>query len=308
MLWNVVAILFALALSIWLFLILSLIKGYRYATIFTDMLPFYQPLNIFAVLLIISGSYYIEFNKIVISSGYIPVYWISPFSFTFGLVIFFTFIYFIRKWRKCYTLKIYKEFLQELQKSEYSVKLFNQYTEEMVLDEEKIHVFIRHDVDLSLNRLLKLTKLEKENGLVSTLFFRLHSKKYSFEKAIPVIEYLYSEGFEIGFHYEVLSQTKGNTEEAIDLFSKELDKLRGYVPIRVVAHHGDKYSNHKVWPLIDKEKLEIWSAYDMKRDIYITDTGGKNMFKQHGFHIFDKLKKAKPGDIVQILIHADWWY
>ncbi len=76
----------------------------------------------------------------------------------------------------------------------------------------------------------------------------------------------------------------------------------------MVSHHGDKYSNQKIWPLIDKEKLEVWSAYDMKSDIYITDTGGKNMFKQYGFHIFDKLKKAKPGDIVQILIHADWWY
>jgi hypothetical protein len=267
------------------------------------MLPFYQPLNFFALLSVVVSSYLILYIY-----EWSPPQWIAPLILSIGLVLNLSLVYPFRKWSNCYRLRKYADFLDELNKDKYSVIRFSEYENISQFDENKIHVFLRHDVDLSLNRLLSIIGLEKEKSIISTSFFRLHSEKYLFEKAKPIIQHLHSEGFEIGFHYEVLSQTKGNTEEAIALFTNELNKLREIIPIKVVSHHGDKYSNQKIWPLVDKTKLEVWSAYDMKRDIYITDTGGKNMFKQHGLHIFDKLKKAKPGDVVQILIHADWWY
>ncbi|NPD87302.1 MAG: hypothetical protein HGN29_01180 [Asgard group archaeon] len=303
MLWIIVAILLGLSLLTWIFLIYSLFQEYRYATLFIDMLPFYQPLNFFALLSVVVSSYLILYIY-----EWSPPQWIAPLVLSIGLILNLSLIYFFRKWSNCYKLSVYADFLDELKKEQYSVKRFSEFNQTPQLDKNKIHVFLRHDVDLSLNRLLNIIKIEKEKNISSTLFFRLHSEKYIFEKSIPIIQYLHSEGFEIGFHYEVLSQTEGNTEEALVLFTKELNKLREYTPIKVVSPHGDKYSNQKIWSLVDKAKLDVWSTYDMKRDIYITDAGGKNMFKQHGSHIFDKLKEAKLGDVVQILIHADWWY
>jgi len=303
MLWVVVAILLGLSFFIWVFLIFSLIKQNRYATLLVDMLQFYLPLNFLALLSLLSSSYLILYIF-----EWSPPLWIVPLILSFGIILNLILLYLFRRWRNLYKLEVYVNLLEELNQSKYSVKLFKDYNQEIISDKEKIHVFIRHDVDLSLNRLLEIVNLEKERGIFSTLFFRLHSEKYSFEEALPIIQHLHSEGFEIGFHYEVLSQTKGNTEEALNLFSKELNELRQYVPIKVVAHHGDKYSNQKIWEKINKEKLAIWSAYEMKRDIYLTDTGGKDMYRQHGMHLFDKLKEAKAGDVVQILIHADWWY
>ncbi len=303
MLWIIVAILLGISLLTWIFLIFSLIQENRYATLFIDMLPFYQPLNFFALLSVVISSYLILYIY-----EWSPPRWIAPLVLSIGIILNLSLIYPFRRWSNYYRLSVYAGFLDELKKEQYSVKRFSEYDHTSQLDKNKIHIFLRHDVDLSLNRLLNIIKLEIEKDIISTSFFRLHSEKYVFEKAIPIIQYLQSEGFEIGFHYEVLSQTKGNTEEALDLFAKELNKLREYIPIKVVSHHGDKYSNQKIWPLVDKTKLDVWSAYDMKRDIYITDTGGKNMIKHPGFHIFDKLKEAKSGDVVQILIHADWWY
>ena len=303
MLWIIVAILLGISLLTWIFLIFSLIQENRYATLFIDMLPFYQPLNFFSLLSVIASSYLILYIY-----EWSPPQWIAPLVLSIGLILNLSLIYPFRKWSNYYRLNVYADFLDELKKEQYSVKGFSKYEQDSQLDKDKIHVFLRHDVDLSLNRLLKMIKLEIEKDIASISFFRLHSEKYVFEEAIPIIQYLQSEGFEIGFHYEVLSQTKGNTEEALSLFTKELNELRETVPVKVVSHHGDKYSNQKIWPLVDKAKLDVWSAYDMKRDIYITDTGGKNMIKHTGFHILDKLKEAKPGDVVQILIHADWWY
>ena len=97
-------------------------------------------------------------------------------------------------------------------------------------------------------------------------------------------------------------------KSAIELFSEELEKMRELTPIHIVAAHGDKFKNRSIWSDIPKEKLKVWSCYDMKYDHYISDAGGFDMYKQFGHHIFQKLTQTKKGEIVQILIHPDWWY
>lgn len=293
---------FGISVLLWLFLSVSILYQYRYATKFRDMLPYYFYINLTSFLLTSVGS-----SLIIIFNWSFPSW---AFIILFGLIICLIFMYFLARWRNCYSLDIYASFLDELTDPIFSVKLFKDYHElkDSGLDKDKVNIFIRHDVDLSIPRLIELTKMEHKRNLFSTLFFRLHSEKYLFSEIVQLIKQLNSMGFEIGYHYEVLSQTKGDTEEALNLFKKELTELRKIVPTNVAAHHGDKYKNQMIWPLLDKDTLNIWTAYDMKRDIYITDTGGKDMIRKHGQHIFQKLKKAKPGDIVQILIHADWWY
>ena len=301
MMWAIIGILFSLSLLIWIFLSFSILKQYRYATRFRDLLPIYLYLNLISFILVTIGS-----------SLMISFHWDFPiwtFIILFGVLICAVLMFYIARWRKCYSLKIYAAFLDELTDPIFSVKLFKDYNKQPPqLENDKVNIFIRHDVDLSLSRLQTLTKMEKDRNLFSTLFFRLHSEQYSFSQAIPLIKELHSAGFEIGYHYETLSQTKGNTEEALSLFEEELIEIRKVIPVEVVTHHGDKYKNQQIWPMLDKTALGIWTTFDMKRDIYLTDTGGKDMFRKHGQHIFEMLKKAKPGDVVQILIHADWWY
>ncbi|MHA1407414.1 MAG: hypothetical protein ACTSSG_08550, partial [Candidatus Heimdallarchaeaceae archaeon] len=274
------SLLLSFSFLLWFFLTFSIYKQYRYATIFKDLLPYYLPLNLSSFLIFILGV------SLFIKSRWFFQYWYL--LYFIGLVFTGILSYFIIRWRRF---------------CEYS----NQ--KKLQFDQDKIHIFLRHDVDLSLSRLVKIIKLEKEKDIKSTSFFRLHSEQYTFSQAKPIIKQLLEMGFEIGYHFEVLSVTKGNTEKALDLFEHELEELRSIAPIEVVAHHGDKHNTNKlIWTKVNKESLKIWSAYDMKRDIYITDTGGKDMYRLHGKHIFEKLKEAKPGDIVQILIHADWWY
>ncbi|MHA1396426.1 MAG: hypothetical protein ACTSSF_01705 [Candidatus Heimdallarchaeaceae archaeon] len=298
-----ISLLLSFSFLLWFFLTFSIYKQYRYATIFKDLLPYYLPLNLFSFLIFILGV------SLFIKSRWFFQYWYL--LYFIGLIFTGVLSYFIIRWRRCYRLALYSNFLDTLSNPIYSTHLFCEYSNQKKLqfDQDKIHIFLRHDVDLSLSRLVKIIKLEKEKDIKSTSFFRLHSEQYTFSQAKPIIKQLLEMGFEIGYHFEVLSVTKGNTEKALDLFEHELEELRSIAPIEVVAHHGDKHNTNKlIWTKVNKESLKIWSAYDMKRDIYITDTGGKDMYRLHGKHIFEKLKEAKPGDIVQILIHADWWY
>jgi len=303
--WAAAVILLVFSVLVWCFLVFVLIKQYRFATLLTDLLRFYIPLTVLALISYCTGL----ILMIIGSTEHLRLFPYEIIYISFGIVFASYLAYSFNQWRGNYSNKLYGQFLDELKKEKYSIKLFDEYgNKELKIDPDKVNVYIRHDVDLSVPRLLELTQLEKERGINSTLFFRLHSEKYTFDKTIPIIKQFAAEGFEIGYHYEVLSQTKGNTEEALNLFSKELSDLRKIAPVSVVAHHGDKYDNHKIWPLVDKKALDVWSAYDMKRDIYITDTGGNFMTRSNKPHIFDLIEQAKPGDNVQILIHADWWY
>lgn len=293
--WIYVIITLILSCIIWFFVFFSLHKQYRYATIFTDMLRYYTPLTIATF-----GLY------TIILSISLSIIELIPFLL-FGILVTIYNVYNAVRWSSCYSINNYENFLKELSNSKYSVKLFSDYKEEDT-EKDKITVFIRHDIDLSLPRLKKIMKLEEKYGLKSTSFFRLHSEKYNFNNAIPIIKELLSKKFEVGYHYEVLSQTNGNEEEAISLFEKELLYLRELANIHVVAAHGDKYNNRNIWSKIDKKKLDIRSAYDLKYDFYITEAGGKDMIKNTGNHIFNKIKEAKTGNIIQVLVHPDWWY
>lgn len=293
--WIIYLVIIGISLVLWLFTFISIWRSKRYVTILFDFLPLYPVFVVIGYIAIITCS--------ILWLDY-PI-WILP--IIIGTLLALLLIYLSARWIKGYRLKIYADFLDKLNNDKYSLKVISDYFVQKKMDPDKVNIFIRHDVDLSLRRFSKLISIEKEKGIKSSTMIRLHSEKYSFEKAIPLIKQLSTDGFEIGYHYEVLAQTKGNKEKAIQLFAEELAELREIVPITVVAAHGDKYKNRDIWSLINQKELNIYSAYDMKSDMYLSDTGGYDFIRRFGHHLFEELEKAKKGDVVQILIHADWW-
>ncbi len=293
--WIIYLVIICISVVLWLFTFISIWRMKRYATILFDLLPFYPIIVVIGYIAIITCSILWLDN----------LSWILP--LIFGMFLTVLMLYLSLRWINGYRLKVYADFLDRLNDDKYSVKVLSDYFVQKTIDPDKINVFIRHDVDLFLRRFSKLINIEKEKGIKSSIMIRLHSEKYSFEKAIPLIKQLSTEGYEIGYHYEVLAQTKGNKEKAIQLFAEELAELREIVPITVVAAHGDKYKNREIRPLINQKELNIYSAYDIKSDMYLSDSGGYDFIRRFGHHLFEELEKAKKGDVVQILIHADWW-
>jgi hypothetical protein len=210
-------------------------------------------------------------------------------------------------WRDDYRFARFKEFLEVIKGDKYSILTFSDY-DAGIINTEKVNVILRHDVDISLKRTIRMAEIQKELGVVATYFFRLHAEKYSFEDAIPVIKQLVESGFKIGLHYETLSQAQGNREQAIQMFKDDVQRLREFVSVSTVAAHGQKgYKNRDIWENIDQEAIQVRSAYDVKHDLYLSDAGGKRLSGYDDKYLFDRIYEAKPGQIVQVLIHPDWW-
>ena len=122
---------------------------------------------------------------------------------------------------------------------------------------------------------LKMAELESSLGINSTYYFR-HTRNIFAPKIIKQIS---ENGHQIGYHYEVLSKTNGNYEEAIELFKSELGDFRKICNIDTICMHGSvlsKYDNKELWKRYDFRNFDlIGEAYlSMGTDFgYFSDTG-----------------------------------
>jgi hypothetical protein len=136
-------------------------------------------------------------------------------------------------------------------------------------------VILRHDVDRKPENALKMAELEHALGVASTYYFR---HPYTF---IPeIIEQVLSLGHEVGYHYEVLAKAKGDYEEAIGLFARELEEFRALCDVRTICMHGSplsRYDNRDLWKRYDFGEFgiagEAYLSMAGKGLRYLTDTG-----------------------------------
>ena len=287
-------ILIGVSIAILGFVGFSVKKQYRYATQLFDMLRFYP---FFIVIAWLISDWVVISRLDIVSLLIFPVFTLLSMAIIIPSL----------RWMSDYESKQFLLLLKGLRADRFSIISFEDYVKGNI-DSEKVNVCLRHDVDISLPRAEKMARIQKEYDVQATYFFRLHAEKYTFEEATPLIKQLTDDGFKIGLHYETLSQANGNREKAIKNLEEDIARLREVTPVSVVAAHGQKgYKNREIWADVDKDRLGVSSAYDMKYDLYLSDAGGKRLRGKDGKYLFDRIYEAKPGQIVQILIHPDWW-
>lgn len=143
---------------------------------------------------------------------------------------------------------------------------------------------LRHDVDLYPKNSLRIAEVENRLGLRAIYYFRMVPESYN-EAIIKTIAGL---GHEIGYHYESLTTCDGDISAAYNDFCKNLDKLRGLIPITSICMHGSprsKWDSRDLWKHYDYHLLGIdYEPYfdtDFKHTLYITDTGRR----WDGYHV-----------------------
>jgi len=162
-------------------------------------------------------------------------------------------------------------------------------------------VVIRHDVDGQNVRCgsLILSGIEKEFGVRSSFYLRVHSRPNYFEQNIQFFKNLEKEGYEIGLHYECLSRTD-NTTLALRLLEAQVDYMRYFFNVTTVSAHGDGYNssinNMDLWNQHpdEFERIGVAEAHGFQ-DTYICDTGGVLVIPDDW------------GRLVLVNFHADWW-
>jgi hypothetical protein len=175
-----------------------------------------------------------------------------------------------------FTLKTYKNLLQTLKTRGFSFYTFSGYLQSVQTNEPKQHVILRHDVDQKPENSLQTAKIEHSLGIRSTYFFRIIPETFKPE----IIKQIAELGHEIGYHYEDLSFTHGDIDQAYESFKNNLEKFRQLSPVKTICMHGSpksKRDSKRIWDKYNYKELGIIGEpyFDINFDevFYLTDTG-----------------------------------
>jgi hypothetical protein len=225
---------------------------------------------------------------------------------------------------KDFTLKKYKSLCKFMLSTGKDIVRLKDYLINKKTNANKKIILLRHDVDIFPRKALMMAKIEKDLRIKSTYYFRTRNYVYN-ENIIKQIKSL---GHEIGYHYETLSDSKGDYKEAINLFGRHIDKFNSLTKINTASMHGSsmsRYNNLDMWDhclLSDFDLIgEAYLSIDWNDFCYFTDAGGswnskanfrdKSLVPNNSAEVVnstDELMELIPQDInFYINIHPDRW-
>lgn len=191
----------------------------------------------------------------------------------------------------------YADLCDAIRKSEYKTLSFRQY---LIEKPRGRFIVLRHDVDKKPLSALRIAEIEKQHGIISTYFFRIRKRVFN-PSVISKLEHM---GFEIGYHYEELADTRGNLEKAILLFEENLGKIRKVADVKTICMHGStlsRWDNRKLWENYDFKEFgligEGYLSVDFSEIAYVSDSGGHWYGGDHIKRDFPLCGKAAKLDI-----------
>lgn len=191
---------------------------------------------------------------------------------------------------KDFSLTIYKRLLRKLVQEQYVFVPINQLHDQI----HKKTIYLRQDVDSNPENSVKFAEIQNELGIKSTFYIRLLPGKWN-EK---MVRHIAARGHEIGYHYENLTTSQGNTNGAIIDFENKLNKLRKLVPVDTICMHGSplsKYDSKHLWKIYSFKDFGIsaepYFDINFSKMLYLTDTGRR--WNGDKYSVRDKLDKAQ---------------
>jgi len=226
---------------------------------------------------------------------------------------------------KDFTFDAFKAILLGFRSNGYQIMPFK---ESLGLKKEnEKRLILRHDVDRFPLQTQQMARMEAENNIRSTYYFRIIPSVFKPD----IIREVADLGHEIGYHYEDLSLCGGDPKKSIEHFERSLDKIREFYPVKTICMHGSplsKWDNKTIWQHYDYKKYGIIADtsfdIDYQQVFYISDNGRawnrtsvsvRDKVESHfdipiknSFHLIDLINKGQIPDQVMINAHPDTFF
>lgn len=207
-----------------------------------------------------------------------------------------------------FSYEYYRHMLSAAQANGYRLSSFAGYEEGYAKT-----VIIRHDVDYTMDGLLKAASIEYELGVSATYLFRIHADQYNLFTPYNwnIVQTLADMGHEIGLHFEGMNVGRALGIDPVELINKErriLEAMLGFEVLTASEHRelsGAIHGTDTFHNVYDFETLGFkYFAMDPKycREMkYLSDS---NANWREG----DLLENLNKHARFQILTHLDWWF
>ena len=169
---------------------------------------------------------------------------------------------------------------------------------------ERSQLFLRHDVDVSINRALAMAEIEAEHGVQATYMFIPNSRLYDIQRDRELLRRFIHLNHEVALHFDVDEHGRGQQASIADVLTdierdcQVISDITGE-PVRSVSFH-------RPMPQFLRGDLAIGSrtnAYAARlMESYISDSKGAWRSGEPLSYL-----QAAYAPIVQLLIHPIWW-
>lgn len=192
-------------------------------------------------------------------------------------------------------------------KKNFSFCLLRDVTKIINHNNHKPYVLLRHDVDLDLDRALKMALIERELNVKSCYMIMTNSPFYLLDdnRSKAVIREMIASGHEIGLHFDFADSSHRNNEVEIKQIKSEIDtscaKLENVTCSKISSISFHRPLQHFLrGPFYIDGIINAYSAELMKW--YLSDSKG-NWREGNPLSSLENPKDK----ILQLLIHPIWW-
>lgn len=144
-----------------------------------------------------------------------------------------------------FTFDIHTILLESLLRQGFSFCTLHSYVSAAPAADEKT-IVLRHDVEEKYEHALRFARIQHALGIQGSYYFRILPKPQN-EGIIREIAAL---GHETGYHYDDLSECRGDYPLALARFQKNLAYLRQFGPVTTMTMEGaprSRYDNRDLW-------------------------------------------------------------
>ena len=206
-----------------------------------------------------------------------------------------------------FTVAVYERLISRaLQR--YQFVAFPQALELPLSEGSPLPLLLRHDIDVSVHRGLRLAQIERAMGVPSTFFLLFHSSFYNLlePEVSRKIEEILKLGHRLGLHFDLAYYNDiinlSQLEQRISDEAEFLFRIFGH-KVEAVSFHNPEVGNALAY---DQDLLaglvNTYSGKLRRRYDYISDSNGHWRFRDLS-EIFDSAT-SRP---LHLLVHPEWW-
>lgn len=210
-------------------------------------------------------------------------------------------------WAKDFSYDYYRTLLRTLQ-ANFDLRTLSEYQSRRPTDERV--AFVRHDVDVCLERAVEMAEIEHELGVRSTYMLIPDSPLYDIEEEKDLLHLIHEFGHEIALHCDLEPAAPSGVDASADGLSRtelrqiEEDKRRleaiDIQPITSLSFHRPSErvleGPRTIAGMVNAYNPDLLSAY-------ISDSSGR---WREGNPI-ESITANAAADRLQVLTHPIWW-
>ena len=207
-------------------------------------------------------------------------------------------------WASDFSYEYFKKILQTI-KGNFKLYLFSEILPKLKTNTNP-KLLLRHDVDASLKRALRMAEIESELGIKATYLVMLDAELYSLEtdESRHILSNLAGMKHEIGLHYDIDECERTDTikiEALLPKIESACQRLQDIIglPIKTVSFHCPPQQVIR-GPLLIGNRINTYAKELM--EWYLSDSSGN---WREGEPLPKLLNPARP--LLQLLIHPIWW-